>query len=186
MKLKLRYSSALILLITLGCGGSKNSDPIGDAWTLFEAGQYQQSYDQFQSITTGNPEVNVGLGWNAIRLNSIDQADTYFQAIAPDSLEDAYAGWAAVLWIKGDYQGCIDKVNTALRANPDYIFVHDLAVTREDLIWHQASSAFHLGYKTNCISYIQLLEPGFTANPNDVNIDIILSNELEALSNQWQ
>ena len=181
-----KYIAVAAVLFISGCGGSGGSDPIADAWKSFEAKQYSQSFSQFQLIGLGNPEVNVGLGWNCIRLDTIDLANIYFQAIASDSLEDAYAGWSTALWIQGDYQACIDKANVTLQKSPLYSFQHDPNVTYQDLIWNQASGYFHLADYSNCINRIKLLDANFNANPNDANIDAILFNELEALSNQLQ
>ena len=174
----------IALLPLLGCGGS-TADPLSEGWTFYTSGQLQDAHLSFEDAAlSGNQEGYVGLGWVCIDLDSIPEADRYFQLAAADSIADGYAGWSAVLWARSDYSGCILKSDFVLRNDPAYTFDYKPSINAQDMIWYQASSYLHQANYSLCLAKIKALDGSFNANVNDADISDQLAAKLESLAGQ--
>ena len=175
----------LSLAIILNCSPTANNKTLEDGWEKFEAGEYTEAKDIFNLLTSSEgAEAYLGLGWSNFRLNNIAGAEDNFMNAS--SLQDANAGQAFIQWVLENYQQTIDFAESVLQTSPAYQFNHDNSVTAEDLILHQAFSYFHLGDYNTTITKIQILNTGFTADVNALDIAEVLLTELENLKSIYQ
>jgi hypothetical protein len=167
-----------LVVMGLGCG---EDDPLAEAWKRFRDGDYAGAHAAFSDLS--GSEALVGLGWTTLRMDSIAAADGYFQQAAGDSLVAGYAGWGLVKWVLGQYPSCIQCGDFVLqRAGATFVFDEDRSVTYKDVLWHQASSYYHLGNLEACIAKIQQIDESWVApDLSDPDLETILLRKLEEL-----
>lgn len=167
-------------------GGCGEDDPLADAWKKFRDGNYAEAHAAFSDLVGSEGSgALVGLGWTTIRMDSMEAARGYFERSAVDSVVAGYAGWGLVLWVLEDYQGCVEKAEFVFRREGEnFVFQEDRSVTYKDVLWHQASSWYHLGNLAGCVTKIKQIDPSWTEpDLNDPNLEQILLAKLEELFN---
>ncbi len=173
-----------LVAIFVACG---TDDPLDAAWQLFREGNYAEAHAEFtELIPSEGAQAFVGLGWTALKMDSVSESSAYFNtAIATkDSILDAVAGNVFVLWKLGAWQGSIVSANNVLTRKPAYVFTHDRTVTHHDLNVHKAYSQFDLGRLSNCLATIQILDPTFTIATSDSTGELLA--KLELLYDQYK
>ena len=113
--------------------------------------------------------------------DSLVSSNQYFELAVSGNSIDTYAGSAFAKWFLDDFQGCVVNAELVLQDDSEYVFVHDGTVTSRYLNLYEAYSYFDLNNFPACITKIQKLDAGFTANTSDPNIKNILLAKLESL-----
>lgn len=129
-------------MLWVSCG---EDDPLDVAWSKFRNNDYAGAHQAFAELTSSRPEAWVGLGWTAMRMDSMPQANVYFANAASDSIVDGYAGWAIADWWAGDNAGVVSGAQFVLRRSPAYVFAHDRTVTARDMQMKEAYAEYRLG-----------------------------------------
>lgn len=176
----------MLSLLALACG---NPTALDDAWAKFEAKDYDGAHLAFSDLAAQGAAapIYVGLGWTAMRMDSLAAADAYFAAALtlPDSentLQDGYAGWSVVAWAMQNHAACITYSQNVLTQDDFYVFVHDRSVTYQDLLLHEAYSYYYLTDYLHCIDRIQAIDPAFIApDISDPGTPVILLAKMESL-----
>ncbi len=180
---KIHLSFLLISLIFAGCPKDDTKlNGLEQANETFKDGHYEDALALYEDlILTEGVTAQIGAAWCYIRLNEITSANTYFSLAADDSLTDGYAGWSFTSWALNNPQSAIDKADFVIRKSSNYVFSLDARITKDHLIWIQASSYFQLRNNAACVNKIQLLDASFTPDLNAVNIDQLIAEKLQSL-----
>lgn len=177
-----------ILFITLAaffmsCGDETVVPALDEGWTAWENGLYATAHEKFTEA--GGVEGLNGLGWTTLKMDSLPKSQIYFALAAvggSDTLTDAAAGLAIVAWQQANHDTSLMAANYVLRKAPNYIFTHDVTITKNTMLLAKAYDEYHLLQYANCITSIQQIDNAFTANVNDPAIAQILINKLNLLS----
>lgn len=187
--MKTRHKLWLIGLLSMalvscsGGGGGKDKVTLTKATDRFATGDYDQALSDFERlIATEGSQAATGAGWCLIRLSSVARADSFFATTAADSIPDAYAGWSFTSWALNDPNDAIAQAAFVLRKDADFHLGLDARVTKDNLIWIQASSYLQLANYTACYNKIKLLDGGYVY-PTGTNAQIAtaLMQKLQSL-----
>ena len=100
-----------------------------DVYKYINAERSLEVLHQFKEKFPSDPDVNKAMGSIYYYQNKIDDAikayDTYFAEFKGEDLE-AQEEYAIILYIKKDYQGSLDKVNSILPKNPNSLSLNRL------------------------------------------------------------
>lgn len=178
MKTKISILITAAFLV-ISCGETAADDPIALAWADFSAGNYADAHTKFaDAVATNAAEANVGLGWTAMRQDSIPEADRYFGLASADSLVHGYAGWAIVGWARNQHSNSLTRADFTLRRLPDFEFQYDTRIATETMVIIQAYDYFYLNNLSACITKIQILDSEFSSGSTQTQV----LNKLSALA----
>ncbi len=169
---------SLMTLLLLSCDPAS---PFDDGWALFEEKKYPEAVTEFTDRISDGNEAYVGLGWSSLKMDSIQDADDYFNQIATDSLADAYAGWMTVKWVQRDYVKVIEYGDVVLSKDEFYLFSHDNTANNEDILLHQAYAYYAMRNLSSCISKLRQVDSNFSGGINDPDIEQKILNAFTAL-----
>jgi len=165
-----------ILAIVASCG---DDDPLDAAWDLYTQGNYEEAITEFEA-SGEDAGSQMGIGWCHLRLGNMSAADAAFAQA--EELNGGLAGWAIAKWGLEDYAGCIEKGEDLMDRKPTFSFSRDRTINFRDIRWHMAESYLQEADLANAISNIQILDPGFSANTDDPDIEQTLLAKLEELA----
>ncbi len=181
-----------IILITfvislLGCGAGSTptvDEFLTQGWTFFEAGDYTSAYDQFtqaKAMDNQSPEVFAGLGWTQLKQNELALAAADFQEGLNFASADVFAGYAFVLNAQKNYALSNTEADSALSHDAAWQFAHIASLNSDDLHLLKAENYFAVGNFANCLTEIQVLSPGFTADATTFAGQTQIAAKIEAL-----
>jgi len=187
MKKRIYWPIAVMLLAyVMSCGPA---DPLDAGWTKFGEGDYPGAYAEFSSLVESKgSDAYVGLGWTAMKMDSLPQADAYFTLAANDSLLEGYAGWSILAWLQGQHTLCIDRAEFVFShagGYSTYVFPYDPTITYQDLLLHEGFSYYYNLNFAKCIDTIQRMDSAFSVALNDANLQTILLAKLQALTDEY-
>jgi hypothetical protein len=159
--------------LIVSCG---EDDPLDAAWALFRDGNYAGAHAAFtELIPSEGGQAYMGLGWTALKMDSIPEANAYLNtAIATkDSILDAVAGNVFAFRVLDMHNACIFSANAVLQKKPTYVFTHERTITHHDLNVHKAYSLFDLNRLADCFQTILILDPGFTLATTDSTAELL-------------
>lgn len=187
MKKQVNWLIAVIFVsIAVGCG---EDTPLDAAWLKFSDGDYAGAHAEFSVLTESEGAgAYVGLGWTALRMDSLPESDRYFSLVANDSILEAYAGWAILAWLQGQHTLCIERTEFVFRnagGYETYVFPYDPKITYQDLLVHEGFSYYHNQNFFECINTIQRIDPSFSVALNDANLSTILLARLQLLAEEY-
>ena len=103
--------------------------------TLYKLQKYEEAYLVFQKsleIELDNPKVYEFLAKSALELRKYDEAEGYINnAISLEPTPDNYLTLTKALYLKGDYDKCINLLTTKISNNPSMIIGIDTTMTKE-------------------------------------------------------
>lgn len=164
--------------LIVSCG---EDNPLDAAWALFREGKYVEAHAAFtELIPSEGGQAYVGLGWTALKMDSIPEANAYLNtAIATkDSILDAVAGNVFAFRVLDMHNACIASVNNVLKNKPTYVFTHERTVTHHDLNVHKAYSLFDLNRLADCLATVQILDPNFSLSSADSTGELLAKLDL--------
>lgn len=187
MEKKIVWLIAAIMLVQIGSCG--NTNPLEAGWSKFGAGDYPGAYAEFSSlVSTEGSGAYVGLGWTAMKMDSLAASDTYFGLASGDSLLEGFAGWSILAWLQGQHVLCIDRAEYVFRnagGYSAYVFPYDPTITYQDLLLHEAFSYYHVLNFSECINTIQKMDPSFSVALNNPQLQNILLAKLQSLTQEY-
>lgn len=175
----------ILLCMMSACGscGAGKEDLSKEAQQAFAEGNYEDALASFLSLVESDPVTGyTGAGWSAVRLHDYTNANVYFQAIAAAKDADAYAGWSLTGWALSDFNSAIQRADTVLSKDADFVLTLDDGVTTADLILVQALCYYETNNFPMTLQKIKLIDSGFNADLNGSNIAQVLATKLEQLS----
>ncbi|KAB2878677.1 hypothetical protein F9K33_12385 [bacterium] len=185
MKRAIRYLLGLSL-IAMSCD---DPNPLDAAWSKFGAGDYPGAHAEFSSLVGSEGSgAYVGLGWTAMKMDSLPESDTYFGLASGDSLLEGFAGWSILAWLQGQHVLCIDRAEYVFRNAGGYsffVFPYDPTITYHDLLLHEGFSYYHTLNFSACINIIQRIDPSFSIALNDPQLQNILLAKLQSLTQEY-
>ena len=184
---RITWITVLLFAFMIGCGGGGGGSKkltLTEANDLFTSGTYGDALEAYADLipTEGAPAI-AGAAWCSIRLGNYVQADSFFTAAGSVTLNaDGYAGWSFANWSLNNVTDAIAHANSALAASPNFTLSLDTRVTKDNLIWIQASSYLQTGNYTECYNKLHLLDADF-AMPSGTSFEIAaaLLFELQSL-----
>lgn len=185
MKRTVRFIVCLSLIVMSCDEGS----PLEAGWSKFGEGDYVGAHAEFVSLVESEGSTAyVGLGWTAMKMDSLPEADAYFALAAGDSLPEGYAGWSIAAWLLEQHTQCIERAEFVFRSAgsyDSYVFPYDPSITYHDLLLHEGFSYYHNQNFFECINTIQRLDPAFSVALNNTDLQTILLARLQALSQEY-
>ncbi|HMV26449.1 MAG TPA: hypothetical protein PLH27_01910 [bacterium] len=173
----------LCLMTACGSGGTGNEDLSKEAQQAFAEGNYEDALNIFLSLAESEPVTGyTGAGWSAVRLHDYANANVYFQTIAASNDADAYAGWSLTGWALSDFNSAIQRADTVLSKDADFVLKLDDGVAAADLILVQALCYYETNNFSMTLQKIKLIDSGFNADLNGSDIAQVLAAKLEQLS----
>jgi len=178
-----------------GCGKKNGgTDPpvvdidqlLKDGWAAFESQDYSTALEAFDAVINeerDNTDAYNGLGWSFLLLDKLDDASTSFDAggTKPGASADVFAGNAFTLNALKKYDRSIVEISKASTKAPDWSFIHKPGLDINDLQVLLAENYFLLGKFTESLSAILKLNSGFTADPETLDGQTSMAQEIERL-----
>jgi len=139
-------------------------------WEFFQAEAYDSARARFQEALQRRgeyPPAYIGLGWIALRMDSLDVAQFWFDSglFRDDNLIDGHAGRAVVFFIQRNYSGSLQDVDAVLQADSNYIFQGDTSFTAADLHLLAAQDDYALGQYDAALDHCTVLFPDNGLDP---------------------
>ena len=133
-------------------------------WEWFQQGAYDSARVRFQNALQRHaqyPPAYVGLGWVALRVDSLNVARFWFDMglFRDNSLSDGHAGRAVVFFTEQNYSGSLEDINAVLQADSQYVFQGDTAFTAADLHLLAAQDDYALGQYEAALEHCTVLAP---------------------------
>jgi len=172
-----------IAISSCGGGGGKEKITLTKAADQFVTGNYTTALRNFENLiaSEGAPAA-AGAGWCLVRLSNVARADSFFVTVAADSNTDAYAGWSFSSWALNDPSEAISRADFVIRKDANFQMSLDTRVTKNHLVWIQASSYLQLGDYTSCFNKIKILDAAYTyPTGTSVEIGTALMQKLQTL-----
>jgi len=183
----------LMAMLYTGCQGTNEPDQtdaytqkITDAWNAFTQGNYSSAYAAFNQARLSDSvkaDAYLGLGWCALKLDSLKLVSGYFAAATRAGLTsaDLYAGYAFLLNATKQYEQSNSYAANALVLSPNWVFAHQTSLNKNDLKLLQAQNYYQLGNFSTSLSFVQLLNSAFSADVTTAAGRLALADEIERL-----
>ncbi|KAA3654454.1 MAG: hypothetical protein DWQ10_17800 [Calditrichaeota bacterium] len=190
----------VVVTIFFACGKSTTETPpsqeeydalVMQGWQDFAEKNYNSAKIQFQEaagVNPGNAAAYGGIGWALLMQDSLTSADDQFSLGAEKSDPDAdfYAGWAFTLHLLHQSEKSINNALSALQFDADWIFENGTSLDKRSLQLILAADYFLVGNFAESLRYVQMLNPGYSADIFTYSGRAALSRELERLSNSGE
>jgi tetratricopeptide (TPR) repeat protein len=187
---------SIILLLTMpGCRvvtEKEALDFIQDGWESMDEGRYSDAVVDFNKAVNLEPTLTDawnGLGWAYAHLDSPGISVENFNA--GESFNDQsvigteiLAGRSFSNLALGEYLLAINDANGALDRAPTWVFRRDPSITFKQLIVTVATSYFAIGEYESSLTWIQMLDAGFTVDVTTPPGRARLAEKLEALKDE--
>lgn len=188
--------SSLILLLSMpGCRvvtEKEALDFIQDGWESMDEGRYSDAVIDFRKATDLGPTMADawnGLGWAYARLDSPGISVEYFntgEGFSDQSVigTEILAGRSFSNLALGEYLLAINDANGALDRASNWVFRRDPSITFKQLILTVATAHFALGDYTSSLTWVQMLDAGFSVDVDSLPGLAKLAEKLEALKDE--
>ncbi len=184
----------LILVIAVAILGSACSewaiDSTNTGWTKFEEGDLDSARYYFDDALLWDAsfaDAYNGLGWCDLLSDDLSSSIGNFEyALSYDfSLVDASAGACLASTEEGYHSNAVSYADGVIDADDSYQFSHLSTVTIEDIRLAKAKSSAALGDFQTALEEVQVLSPGFDADPSTSQGQASILAKIEELVSQY-
>jgi tetratricopeptide (TPR) repeat protein len=188
--------SSLILLLNMpGCRVVTEKEALDftqDGWESMDEGRYSDAVVDFRKASELEPTLTDawnGLGWAYARLDSPGISVGYFntgEGFNDQSVigTEILAGRSFSNLALGEYLLAINDADGALDRSPNWVFRRDPAITFKQLILTVATAHYALGEYASSLTWIQMLDAGFSVDVATLPGLAKLAEKLEALKDE--
>jgi tetratricopeptide (TPR) repeat protein len=167
-------------------------DFIQDGWESMDESRYRDAVVDFRKATELEPgftDAWNGLGWAYARLDSPGISVEYFNTGESSNDQsvigtEILAGRSFSNLALGEYLLAINDANGALDRSPTWVFRRDPSITFKQLIVTVATSYFAMGEYESSLTWVQMLDAGFTVDVTTPPGRARLAEKLEALKDE--
>lgn len=155
-------------------------------WVFFAEGNYDSALYYFREAYGIDPyyaDAFNGAGWALLNLEEFDESEArFYQALSKDeNMRDPYAGIAIIHSEIEPYESTIVTVDTLLRLSPNYSFSRDPRVDAFLLKVLKARCYAKIGDFEGALTILEVLLPGFYADPSTPEGRSLILNKIEEL-----